>query len=102
MVLAAGAPKQPDPKTTVVFTCANFVVYHSGWCIAGGGKDEFDNVLYHFVQANAVGPDKDFNYNCINKKYGDNSACCDPNFKPKPNDLYSLTGNCKIKKSNGT
>ncbi|KNF02241.1 hypothetical protein PSTG_04452 [Puccinia striiformis f. sp. tritici PST-78] len=98
-VLAAGTPKQPDPKTTVVFTCANFKTLHSGWCVA----EERGKIGqgYHFVKANSVGPAEDKNYNCIGKKYGDNSACCLDDFIPDPKDLTPLDDNCKIKKSNG-
>ncbi|KAI9624043.1 hypothetical protein H4Q26_017054 [Puccinia striiformis f. sp. tritici PST-130] len=63
----------------------------AGWCVA----EERGKIGqgYHFVKANSVGPAEDKNYNCIGKKYGDNSACCLDDFIPDPKDLTPLDDN---------
>ncbi|KAI9624046.1 hypothetical protein H4Q26_017057 [Puccinia striiformis f. sp. tritici PST-130] len=95
-VLAAGAPPTPDPKTTVVFTCADSKDQPNGWCVAR--KKPKPPYEYGFVEANVVGPAKDFNYNCIGKTYADNNVCCKSTFKPNPNGRTTFTSDdCQIK-----
>ncbi|KAH9443317.1 hypothetical protein MJO28_014775 [Puccinia striiformis f. sp. tritici] len=98
-VLAADAAKPgPDPKTTVVFTCTGKDVPPTGWCVSQAPGKLGEG--YNFDLANVVGPPKDMNYNCIGKKFTDNSACCKPTFKPAPNGLTKLGSDCIIKPSN--
>ncbi|KAI7939215.1 hypothetical protein MJO28_014794 [Puccinia striiformis f. sp. tritici] len=101
-VLAAGATTTPDPKTTVAFTCADAKDQPTGWCVTEV-KSRFVHGLYNFAEANAVGPAKNLNYNCIGKPFAENSVCCRSTYKPKPNVLNSFTSqDCQIKKSIGT
>ncbi|POW08056.1 hypothetical protein PSTT_07778 [Puccinia striiformis] len=98
----SGATTTPDPKTTVAFTCADAKDQPTGWCVTEV-KSRFVHGLYNFAEANAVGPAKNLNYNCIGKPFAENSVCCRSTYKPKPNVLNSFTSqDCQIKKSIGT
>ncbi|KAI9625893.1 hypothetical protein H4Q26_016141 [Puccinia striiformis f. sp. tritici PST-130] len=86
--IQAGATTTPDPKTTVAFTCADAKDQPTGWCVTEV-KSRFVHGLYNFAEANAVGPAKNLNYNCIGKPFAENS---------KPNVLNSFTSqDCQIK-----